>query len=142
MKEKKLTKKQLAEQERQESITWLRQNVPLGSEVSCILRHVSRSGMLRHISFVITGKDGEILNLTWHMARALQYSLVSGSYHHALKVGGCGMDMGFAVVYSLGRCLFPKGFKPVEAGKTYGRNGSPIDQVDIDGGYALTHRWL
>ena len=41
---------------------------------------------------------------------------------------GCGMDMGFDLVYSLGYSIWPKGT----------RNGQP----DKDGGYALRHSWI
>lgn len=73
------------------------------------------------------------------------------------------MDMGFAVVYDLGRVMFPDGFgvagkypngsdgrpttkemaaKAVEIGATFrGRNGDPSGW-DNDGGYALKQRWL
>ena len=54
-----------------------------------------------------------------------------------LVVGGCGMDMGFHVVYSLGRVLWPKGFKV----NGIGRNGD-ISGHDKDGGYRLVHQWL
>lgn len=51
-----------------------------------------------------------------------------------IKIGGAGMDMGFALVYALGRTLWPDGTK-----KPHGtRNGEP----DRDGGYALNHSWL
>ena len=51
-----------------------------------------------------------------------------------LRVSGCGMDMGFHVVYNLGYALWPDG-TPEPHGT---RNGAP----DSDGGYALKHRWL
>ena len=57
--------------------------------------------------------------------------------HHTtggLVIGGCGMDMGFHVVYNLGRAMWPDG-TPDPHGT---RNGEP----DRDGGYALKHRWL
>ena len=51
-----------------------------------------------------------------------------------VKVAGCGMDMGFALVYNLGHTLWPKGTR-----KPHGtRNGEP----DNCGGYALKHRWI
>lgn len=51
-----------------------------------------------------------------------------------VRVGGCGMDMGFHLVYQLGSVLWPKGTK-----KPHGkRNGEP----DYSGGYALKHEWL
>lgn len=51
-----------------------------------------------------------------------------------IPVGGCGMDMGFHLVYGLGSRLWPKG-TPKPHGR---RNGEP----DSNGGYALKHSWL
>ena len=51
-----------------------------------------------------------------------------------LVVGGAGMDMGFSIVYDLGRSLWPNG-TDVPHGR---RNGQP----DSAGGYALNHQWL
>lgn len=52
------------------------------------------------------------------------------------------MDMGFELVYRLGRRLYPEGFKPRDAGRSRGRNGESADDVDLDGGYAFNHEWL
>ncbi len=79
----------------------------------------------------------------WHpnyaVGRALdlRHWKQNGREQDALVVGGCGMDMGFHIVYNLGRVLFPDGFK-VEG---RGRNGD-TSGWDKDGGYALNHRWL
>lgn len=54
--------------------------------------------------------------------------------HDAIKIGGCGMDMGFALVYELGMKLWPDG-TPEPHGQ---RNGEP----DSNGGYALRQRWI
>lgn len=51
-----------------------------------------------------------------------------------LKIGGCGMDMGFHAVYSLGSMMWPNGTKMPHST----RNGKP----DRAGGYALKHQWL
>lgn len=98
--------------------------------VFCVLRNVSRSGMSRTISFfAIQGKD--LRNLDAYISDALGYRWMQGG---GLQVGGCGMDMGFSVVYDLGSALWPKGTK-----KPHGtRNGEP----DSSGGYALKHSWL
>jgi hypothetical protein len=71
-----------------------------GDTVRCVLRHVSRSGMRRHIDFYAI-KDNE--PATWyhvagHIARVLGYSQAKDG---SIKVDGCGMDMGFQVVHSL-----------------------------------------
>lgn len=51
-----------------------------------------------------------------------------------IKCDGCGMDMGFQLVYSLGRTLWPLG--------THEPHGKRNGQPDREGGYALKHRWL
>lgn len=101
-----------------------------GSKVFVKCDHVSRSGMMRHLDLYATHK-GELIRLTGYAADLLDYRTTDRG---ALKVGGCGMDMGFAVVYELGRALWPKG-----TSKPHGtRNGEP----DTCGGYALKHSWM
>ena len=99
-----------------------------GDTVYTVLRHVSRSGMMREISVI--GPNNE--DITWHVMHV-------GGYRRSdktggLRVSGCGMDMGFHVVYNLGRAMWPDG-TPEPHGT---RNGEP----DRDGGYALKHLWL
>ena len=71
------------------------------------------------------------------VALALDYKRDNARGRDGIKIGGCGMDMGFAIVYALGRKLFPEGFKV----NGRGRNGD-TSGWDNDGGYALKHRWL
>lgn len=108
-----------------------------GYTVYCVLEHVSASGMTRRIKFLVPSierRNGEgvhvIRNVSPLIADLTGYRLKEG----ALVVQGCGMDMGFAVVYDFGRALWPDGTP-----KPHGtRNGEP----DSDGGYALKHQWL
>lgn len=131
-----MTKQAKAEQ--QEAIEKLREILKPGDTVHTVLRNVSRSGMSRQIDlYKIDG--AEMSYLTGYAAKALDYRRTEQG---ALKVGGCGMDMGFAVVYNLSRRLFPDGFIPAKAGRTFGRNGSPATALDNDGGYALNQRWV
>lgn len=118
--------------EREQAKTQLRKLLKPGATVYTILNHRSASGTSRSISLVIGGKNDEITKLDSWVARAKGENI--DSKHGGLKVGGCGMDMGFALVYNLGRMLWPNGTK-----KPHGsRNGAP----DKDGGYALKHEWL
>jgi len=94
-----------------------------GDTVYTVLRSVSSSGMSRTISLKVA-KDGKILDLTYYAAIVLDWPLVEVNGSRALRVGGCGMDMGFHTVYSLSRGLFR------EEGQT-----SP------DAGYALNQAW-
>lgn len=122
-----------------DAVRELRKLLKPGSRVYCVLRHVSRSGMTRLIDFY-TIRKGEMRYLTGYIGEALGYA--RSKTDDGLIVRGCGMDMGFHVVYSLGRMLFPKGFIPAKIGKNYGRNGAPATDRDADGGYALEHSWL
>lgn len=102
-----------------------------GQTVYTILNHVSSSGMSRSISLAIVQK-GEIVKLDYWVAQAKGEHI--DDKNGGLKVSGCGMDMGFHLVYGLGRMVWPKGTK-----KPHGSsNGAP----DRDGGYALNHKWL
>lgn len=127
--------------ERDKSIQYLREKLKPGDTVNCILRHVSASGMSRHISLFIDGKDGpEPISVPAALAMGEFPKEYHG--HMTIKVGGCGMDMGFHLVYNLSRTLFPDGFIPAQAGQTWDRNGADPNERDPDGGYALKHRWL
>jgi hypothetical protein len=63
-----------------------------------------------------------------------------------LSVSGCGMDMGFHVVYSLSRTLFKDNFECI--GKSCPSNDHSNGDRDYtphqhsDGGYALRHKWV
>ena len=114
--------------QRIEALARLHEILKPGDTVYTVLRHVSSSGMTRHISVIA----GEYNDITWYVMHALgeRRSDKTGG----LVIGGCGMDMGFHVVYNLGRAMWPDG-TPEPHGR---RNGDP----DSDGGYALKHRWL
>lgn len=127
----KRTKSKEAEAERAEALAELRKRLRPGDTVYTVLHHCARSGMSRSISLLI-GRRRYIQTLDWHAMRALGYRL--DQKHGGLVVGGCGMDMGYHLVYNLGRAIWPNG-----TAKPHGyRNGEP----DSDGGYALKHRWL
>lgn len=124
---KKAGKAAMREQTKAKLLEWLKP----GDTVHTILRHVSSSGMSRRISVIANLPDGP-LDISGFVARLLD--MRRNEKDGALVVGGCGMDMGFHVVYNLGHALWPQG-TPEPHGK---RNGQP----DSDGGYALKHRWL
>ena len=129
------TKTARKEAEREDARTRLLSMLKPGDRVYTVLRHVSSSGMSRRISLVIptTDHDGKpaVTSIDWLAARVLSYRQHDKG---GLMVGGCGMDMGFHVVYALGSALWPDG-TPEPHGR---RNGEP----DTAGGYALRHEWL
>lgn len=111
--------------------TELRKIIKAKQTIYTNLRHVSKSGMSRSISLFIVQK-GQIRNIDCLAADAMGRNLAANG--PGIAVGGCGMDMGFSLVYSLGRALWPKGTR-----RPHGtRNGVP----DTDGGYALRHEWI
>lgn len=123
-----------SETEKQEAIAQLREWLKPGDTVYTILRHVSKSGMQREIGIVIN-REGSMLHPNYSVAKALGYRQ---GKRDGLVVGGCGMDMGYHVVYNLGRALWPDGFECM--GDKEGQRGRSNDHSD--GGYALRHEWL
>jgi hypothetical protein len=93
--------------------------------VYTILRSVSASGMTRHISLVVAGLDNTgapaLFDITYHASKVLGDKLNERNGHRTIRVNGCGMDMGFHLVYNLSSVLF----------------------ADQDrAGYVLSHRWI
>lgn len=130
--------------ERAEAIEKIREWFPAGSTVYTILRHVSRSGMQRSISVLVNDPEGpwdasglvaKALGMTWDRDRG------------GIKIGGCGMDMGFSLVYDLGMTLFPNGVPCTGEGcqsndHSNGDRDYTAGKLHRDGGYAFRHRWL
>lgn len=83
----------------------LRKFCPEGGKVYIVLRSVAKSGMSRTLSlFVIC--DGELSDITGYAAHSLGWPLVNAKGSRAMRVEGCGMDMGFHAVSSLARALY------------------------------------
>ena len=85
----------------------LKDNFPKGSNVHLVIRQVSRSGMYRHIS-VHAIKDNKVNYLSYHVAKVLKWAYKDKT--NAVGVGGCGMDMGFHMVYTLASVLYGDGY--------------------------------
>jgi hypothetical protein len=117
-----------------------------GDVVYANVNHVSASGMTRWISLYIA-RDSEIIDITWHAAKLLDMK-VNGRNHAGIEVGGCGMDMGFYLVYELGRALWPEGVPCTgehclsndHVNHWDGPRGEGV--VHSESGYALSKRWL
>ena len=90
-----------------EAIEQLRATLKPGQTIYTELAHVSRSGMSRAIRVIIGGKNGTVRDISYLVARAGVARFDRD--HGGLIMGGCGMDMGFALVYNLGRTLYPEG---------------------------------
>ena len=143
-----MTKASVAE--RKEAIEKLRDWIKPGDTVHTILRHVSQSGMSRDISVVLIDKDGGILYPDYLVAKATGSTL---SKKQGIKIGGCGMDMGFALVSELSYALYGDGYLCTGRGKK-GERGCPSNVHVNPGkryyhkarkhtdGYALRQEWL
>lgn len=165
---------------RQEAIDRLREWIKPGDTVHTLLKSVSRSGMSRVIQVVKiqcrydvdecgenTEAVPEILYLGYNVAEACNFRY--DREREGVKIGGCGMDMGFAIVYDLGRVLYGSGFGCIGEGcpSNDHSNGDrdyrphvddcPQDSSEVgtdiprlrsyrhwhkDGGYSLKQRWL
>lgn len=93
-----------------------------GQTVYTALKHVSTSGMSRHISCLIVN-DGKIVCIDHYVSIILDWKR---SEKGGIIIGGCGMDMGFHLVYSLSSVLFR------------GDEVKPLDRA----GYILEHSWI
>jgi hypothetical protein len=121
--------------ERDQQLEQLRKWLKPGDTVYTIVENVSRSGMSREIRVVLLKcqETGEAYSLHPNHAVSTVLGLPRGK-REGVKIQGCGMDMGFEIVYQLGMAMWPHG-TPEPHGE---RNGEP----DSNGGYALKHRWL
>ena len=109
-----------AAQDKAEAIERLRSMMDVGNTIYTVLRHVSGSGMTRYIDLYVI-KDNRPLRITWSAAIALGWTY--DRKREALKVTGCGMDMGFHTVYTLARVIYS-------------------GMVEGDAGYSLQHNWM
>lgn len=96
--------------EQAEAIEELHKWVKPGDVLYTNLKSVSRSGMSRVIQVLKlpSTDDRGPLYLGHLAAKAAGYTYNDKA--DGIRADGCGMDMGFHVVYSLSRVLYPKGF--------------------------------
>lgn len=135
--------------ERKESAQrFLSENLKPGDTIYTVLCNVSRSGMSREIK-LYANIDGKMTYLSGY-AEAM--GLGRRGKRDGNIVGGCGMDMGFHLVYGLGRTIYPEGYdciKPAECHSNdhsnawhYKQQGKEVPKHHTDGGYAFRHAWL
>jgi len=133
----------------------LRKLIKTGRTIYTVVRHVTSNGMHRHMDVLIAEKN-KIININYYIEQLGLYK--RGAYgqknNNSLRVSGAGMDMGFAIVYSLSRELYNNGFRCT--GITCGSNDHRNEQdpkkdrmyymknkiQHKDGGYALYHQQL
>ena len=144
----------------QEAFDTLRKMLKPGDTVHTILDNVSRSGMSRDIRVVVL-RDGEAMHPNYSVSVLLGYP--RAKHGDGMRVGGCGMDMGFHIVHSLGYALYGQeaehgtGDAANELRKAifaadphyFTQGGAKAPDPNKPGrewfggaGYALKHRWL
>ena len=106
-----------------QAIETLRKMLKAGDTVYTVVTKASSNGMSRQIkAFVVRG--AEISNISWEVGQAIGHKIGSCD---GVVMAGCGMDMGFKLVYNLGSAL---GLEAVDG------SGSR------DPGFSLKQRWL
>ena len=137
-----MTKKK--EQERAEAIAKLREWIKPGDTVYTVLEHVSRSGMQREIRVVLMRQDPDYGIVDLHPNHAVASALrMRQGKRDGLIVSGCGMDMGFHLVYELSHVLYPDGFDCIGKGCPSNDHSNREERHHHpDGGYALKQRWI
>jgi len=112
----------------------LREILKPGDTVYTVLRSKSRSGMSRRIDLYAIEQQGNTRAINPARLRYLSgYAAVLLDIKRSddgLKVDGCGMDMGFSLVYNLSSVLFPR---IDQDGKANDKRGA---------GYALRQEWI
>lgn len=127
----------LKEREKQQAIEDLRKILKPGMVVYTVLRKVSSSGMSRQIDVYVI-EDNRPRWLTGLVAKACEYRRADKG-HGPLQVGGCGMDMGFAVVYDLSRVVFRDGWKCIGQKRRCPANDHNNDYIAFSHKYDEEH---
>ncbi len=136
--------------EREQARARLLDIIEPGDIIYTVLRDVSRDGMNRTIVPYLLPREASSqarpLWLAYNVARACDYRY--DERREGVRVGGCGMDMGFALVYDLAYTLWPDGFACLGAGRDcpssdHSNGAKPHKgKHHRDAGYALRQRWL
>lgn len=100
--------------EQTKALEFLRKFLRKGTTIYTVLRHVSSSGTCRFIDLYVM-KQNEPIRLTWSASVILEWTY--SPHREALRVKGCGTDVGFEAVNTLGHIV-------------------------LGNGYALSQRWL
>ena len=76
------------------------------NRVLCVVRHVSKSGMTRHFSYIQSHKNGGFASYP-SLWEGMGFKL---SKDYDVIAGGCGMDMNFHTIYSLVHGFYNNGW--------------------------------
>ena len=119
---KEASKKEVTDYNKDEAISYLKTILTPGQIVYTVLRSVSASGMSRKIDLLIVN-NGNIQNINFYVLQSEGSS--TEKWEKGVTANGCGMDMGFNLVYNLSYRLF-----------------NDPNNKESDAGYKLKHQWL
>jgi hypothetical protein len=86
----------------------LKDKFPKGSTAYTYVTKVAPTGMSRHIMVAGSDRKGHVQNVSWYIAKLLDWKYKDNT--RSVFVGGCGMDMGFHLVYTLSSKLYDDGY--------------------------------
>lgn len=127
-------------QDKIEALTYLRKMCPPGTTIYTLNRHTSRSGMMRALDVYVM-KGGTPIRISW--SAALAAGLTYSRRWEAVRMDGCGMDMGYHLMMCLSYALHgnkDRGADAIESGKL-GRPFTPR-RGHFRAGYSLRHQWM
>ena len=107
-----MTKTQDIRETQAKTLRYLQSLITPYTRIYAVLRHVSRSGLFRVISFGIIPSDPNygdgkpiLCDISWQVAVAIRHRY--NSRYSGVEVTGAGMDMGYHLVSLLSEALFP-----------------------------------
>ena len=127
----------VTDQERDEARDTLRKLLPPGSTVYTVIRHVSASGMSRCIDLYVI-QDNRPRWLSGYACKAAGFTW--DDKRESIRVGGCGMDMAWHLVYELASAIYSEGYGCIGIGcpaNDHTNGDRNRDHWHRDGGYAL-----
>ena len=99
----------MSKDKQKETIKELKKAFQKGSTAYTKLIHCSSSGMTRIIG-VIGIKKNEPRYYSYKVSKLLDYKCSDKFGEYGVKIGGCGMDMGFHLIYQLSSKLYKDGY--------------------------------
>lgn len=128
-----MTKKEIAQAEAVKTLQeW---GVMDGATIYAKVVRVSASGMSRHVRLYFIPNTGEITDISYWGAKALEWGYAGDGYREGIRVSGCGMDMLFHTIdslsYAMGYgsiCQQQGDTEPIEK---RGRNGQTIKAIGL-----------
>jgi hypothetical protein len=128
--------------EQEEALSRLKETIREGDTIYSFLRHRYAPGTAGVIRLFLILPDNDntrqvhVHQISKPVAKALGCAYEED--RDGITVEDWGKDMGFHLVYSLGRLLFPDGGSADKSA----RNSELKGMHETDGGYLLHHKWL